>query len=83
MIEKLKKLEEENLAAALVAKKQGEYEAAKFESKTKDILSQPKMIQLMEVENQRLMWEGFLKHGKSPFGEHNIYGTTPSILMNR
>lgn len=75
-----KKLEQENLAAAKIATSKGDYEAAQYDAKTKDILSQPRMLELQRVENERLMWEGFKKHGKSPFGNNNMYGVTPAVI---
>lgn len=68
-----KELEAKNLANAQIARAKGEYTAATYDAKTKEILSQPKMIKLMKVENERLMWEGFLKHGVSPYGNNNVY----------
>lgn len=59
--------------------------AAVLKAQAKDLLSQPKMIELQRVENERIMWEGYKAHGKSPFGEHNIFGgdKMPSLLLNK
>jgi hypothetical protein len=27
-----------------------------------------------------LKWEGFAKHGKSPYGDNNIFGSETSII---
>lgn len=72
--------EKEAKAQALIAEAKGNYEAALFDAKTKDIMSSPKMLDLKRVENEALMWQGFLKHGKSPFGDNNMYGVTPAIV---
>lgn len=77
-----KELEAKNLAAAEIARAKGEYEAATYDAKTKEILSQPKMIELQRVENERLMWEGFLKHGNSPYGANNIFGAETAVFKN-
>jgi regulator of protease activity HflC (stomatin/prohibitin superfamily) len=81
------KLEAEkvSLAKAQVAEAQGNYDAGVLNAKTKDILSQPKMLEMMRIENERLMWEGFKKHGHSPFGENNIFGTSqsPTLLLQK
>lgn len=81
-----KKEEEQiQLAKALVAKAQGEYDASVLDAKTRDLLSAPKMLDLQRIENEKIMWEGYKAHGKSPFGENNIFGgdKMPSLLLNR
>lgn len=81
-----KKEEEQiQLAKARVAEAQGNYDAGVLEAKTRDLLSAPKMLELQRIENERIMWEGYKAHGKSPFGEHNIFGgdKMPSLLLNR
>jgi regulator of protease activity HflC (stomatin/prohibitin superfamily) len=75
-----KKLEQENLAQANIAKSKGDYEAAKFDAMTKDIMSQPKMLELKRLEIDQLKWEGFAKHGKSPYGDNNIFGAETAIV---
>lgn len=79
------KAEKVSLAEAQVAEAQGNYDAGVLNAKTKDILSQPKMLEMMKIENERLMWEGFKEHGHSPFGENNIYGSnqSPTLLLQR
>lgn len=81
------KLEAEkvSLAKAKVAEAQGDYDAGVLNAKTKDILSQPKMLEMMRIENEKIMWEGFKEHGHSPFGENNIYGSnqSPTLLLQR
>lgn len=71
-----KKLEKENLAAALIAEKKGEYEAAQYEAKTKDIMSQPKMLELKRLE----VWEEYAKNGQSPYGTNNVFGSQVGVF---
>lgn len=79
-----KEAEQVSLAKAKVAEAQGNYDAGILNAKTKDLLSQPKMLQLQQIENERIMWEGFKVHGKSPFGQNNIFGNSnPNLLLNR
>ena len=75
-----KKSEQTYLADAKVAEAQGNYDAGVLNAKTKDLMSQPKMLELLRLENERLMWEGFKATGKSPFGYNNMYGVTPTIV---
>jgi regulator of protease activity HflC (stomatin/prohibitin superfamily) len=56
---------------AIAAEKR--FNAAEWDSKTKAILSKPEMLELQRVENERLKWEGFKTHGKSPYGENNTF----------
>lgn len=75
-----KEAEQTALAKAKVAEAQGNYDAGILNAKTKDLLSQPKMIELQKVENERIMWEGFRQHGKSPYGDNNMFGVETSIV---
>lgn len=76
--------EQVSLAKAKVAAAQGNYDSGILNAKTKDLLSQPKMLELMSLENERIMWEGFGKTGNSPFGTNNIFGNSnPALLLNR
>jgi hypothetical protein len=78
-----KKMEAEkvSLAKAVVAESKGKFEAAEYDAKTKDILSQPKMLKLFELENQRVIAEGYKKHGKSIYGNNNWFGEIPGNVM--
>jgi len=38
------------------------------------------MLELKRLENEGLMWEGFKAHGKSPFGDNNMYGIIPTVV---
>ena len=69
-----KEAEQVALAAARVAK---------LQAKTKDILSQPKMLKLMQLEIEQTYAKGFEKHGTSRYGSGNWYGTnTAAVLKN-
>jgi len=75
-----KEAEQVALAKARVAEAQGEYDAAKLQAKTKDILSQPKMLKLMELEIEKDYAEGFIKHGNSRYGNNNMFGVGTTIV---
>jgi len=77
-----KEAEQVSLSKAKVAEAQGNYDAAQLNAKTKDLMSSPKMLELRKIENESLMWEGFLKHGKSPYGTNNVFGAESAILKN-
>ena len=75
------------LAKAKVAAAQGDYDAGVLNAKTQDLLSQPKMLEKQRIDNERIMWTGYAKTGKSPFGENNIFGgssnSTPMLMLQR
>jgi len=75
-----KEAEQVALAKAKVAEAQGDYDAGLLNAKTKDLMSQPKMLALYELENERIMWEGYSATGKSPFGSNNMYGIQPAVI---
>jgi len=75
-----KEAEQVALAKARVAEAQGEYDAAKLQAKTKDIMSQPKMLKLMELEIEKDYAEGFIKHGNSRYGNNNMFGVGTTIV---
>jgi len=81
--EKATKMEEEkvSLAKAVVAEAKGKFEAAQYEAKTRDILSTPKMLELQRVENEKLIAEGYKIHGKSIYGENNIFGNNAGAII--
>lgn len=79
MLAEKKKLEKENLAQAQIAESKGNYEAAQFDAKTKDILSQPRMLELYKVETERIWAE----KGVSPYGQNNVFGVLPTLLRNK
>jgi regulator of protease activity HflC (stomatin/prohibitin superfamily) len=76
-----KEAEQTALAQAEIARAKGAYEAAQYDAKTKDILSQPKMLELQRIENERIIAEGYKKHGKSIYGEHNYFGASAPVLL--
>ena len=57
----------------------GNFEAAQYDAKTKEILSQPKLLELYRAETERIWAE----NGKSPYGENNVFGSTSGILLSR
>lgn len=75
-----KEAEKIALAKAKIAEAEGNFKAAQYDAKTKDILSQPKMLELLRVENEKLKWQGFLKHGQSPYGNNNIFGANTPVI---
>ncbi len=82
-----KEAEQVALAKAKVAEAQGNYDAGVLNAKTQDLLSQPKMLEKQRIDNERIMWEGYAKTGKSPFGENNIFGgangNNPMLMLQR
>lgn len=71
-----KELEQKYLAEAQIARAKGEYEAAVFDAKTKDILAQPKILKLKELEIQ-MEWA---KKGISPYGNNNVFGAGVNVF---
>ena len=45
------------------------------------------MLEKQRIDNERIMWTGYAKTGKSPFGENNIFGgsgnSTPMLMLQR
>jgi len=74
-----KEAEQVALAAANVAKAKGEYEAAEFDVKTKQLMSQPKLLELYQAETDRI----WAQKGVSPYGNNNVFGNVPGLLLNR
>lgn len=68
---------QEALRKVAVAK--GNFESAQYDAKTKEIMSQPKMIELYKAETERVWAE----KGVSPYGSNNVFGSTSGILLNR
>lgn len=62
-----------------VATVKGNFEAAQYDAKTKEILSQPKMIELYKAETDRI----WAQQGVSPYGQNNVFGSSSNILLNR
>jgi len=76
-----KKAAAQGVADAKVIKSQGDLDAAKNDSKTRDLLSSTKMLELQKVENERIMAEGFKEHGKSFYGTNNIFGSDAAAII--
>ena len=68
----------EQTALKKVALAKGNYEAAQYDAKTKEILSQPKLLELYKAETARIR----ATNGTSEYGSHNVFGST-GILLNR
>lgn len=62
-----------------VATAKGNFEAAQYDAKTKEIMSQPKMIELYKAETDRI----WAQKGVSPYGNNNVFGNTTGLLLNR
>jgi regulator of protease activity HflC (stomatin/prohibitin superfamily) len=69
----------EQTALKKVALAKGNFEAAQYDAKTKEILSQPKLLELYRAETERIWAE----KGRSPYGQNNVFGSTSGILLNR
>ena len=76
-----KEAEQTALAKAAVAQAKGEFEAAEYKAKAREVLSSPKMIELQRIENEKIMWEGFKQHGTSPYGENNWFGANAASVI--
>jgi regulator of protease activity HflC (stomatin/prohibitin superfamily) len=72
-------IQAEQTALKKVALAKGNYEAAIFDAKTKEILSQPKLLELYRAETDRI----WAKQGKSPYGSNNVFGASTGILLNK
>lgn len=72
-------LQAEQTALKKVALAKGNYEAAQYDAKTKEILSQPKLLELYRAETDRI----WAQKGKSPYGQNNVFGSTAGVLLNR
>jgi hypothetical protein len=62
-----------------VAVAKGNFEAAQFDAKTKEIMSQPKMLELYKAETERI----WAQRGVSPYGNNNVFGAGSGIMLNR
>ena len=72
-------IQAEQAALQKVAVAKGNYEAAQYDSKTKEIMSQPKLLELYKAETERI----WAQKGKSPYGQNNVFGQASGILLNR
>jgi hypothetical protein len=62
-----------------VAVAKGNFEAAQFDARTKEIMSQPKMLELYKAETERI----WAQRGVSPYGNNNVFGAGTGIMLNR
>jgi len=62
-----------------VAVAKGNFEAAQFDAKTKEIMSQPKMLELYKAETERI----WAQKGVSPYGNNNVFGSSSGMILNR
>ena len=69
----------EQTALKKVALAKGNYEAAQYDAKTKEILSQPKLLELYRAETERIR----ATNGTSEWGNNNVFGNTSGILLNK
>jgi len=67
------------IAMKKVETAKGNFEAAQYDAKTKEILSQPKMIELYKAETDRI-WANQVV---SPYGSNNVFGANTGIMLNR
>lgn len=72
-------LQAEQQAQQKVAVAKGNFEAAQYDAKTKEIMSQPKMIELYNAETERV----WANKGVSRYGSNNVFGSAGNILLNR
>lgn len=68
----INKLELEKVQAA-----QNRFKAAEFDARTKDILSQPKMLKLYELELQ----EKWINKWNGSYGTNNVFGTNSGVTI--
>lgn len=74
-----KEAEQVALARAKVAESQGNYDAAQLDVKTKQLMSQPAVLELYQAETERI----WAQKGVSPYGNNNVFGNVPGLLLNR
>ena len=68
--------EEEALAKAKVAKAKGNYDAAQYDVKTKELLSRPAVLELYRAETERIWAE----KGTSRYGTNNVFGSQTAVV---
>jgi regulator of protease activity HflC (stomatin/prohibitin superfamily) len=72
-------IQAEQEAQRRIAVAKGNFEAAQYDAKTKEILSQPKMLELYNAETQRI----WAQRGVSPYGSNNVFGSVPGLLLQK
>ena len=73
---KKKEAEQTALAKAKVAKSKGEFEAAQYDVKTKELMSRPAVLKLYEAETERL----WASKGVSRWGNNNVFGASATVI---
>lgn len=74
-----KQQELNKLALEKAQEAENNYAAAEWDAKTKDVLSKPAMLELKRLDIQM----EYAKKGVSPYGNNNVFGTVPGLLLNR
>jgi len=74
-----KQAEVNKLALSKSIEAENNFKAAEWDAKTKDILSQPAMLKLKELDIEM----EYAKKGVSKYGTNNVFGTNTGILLNR
>jgi len=75
-----KQAELNKLALSKAIQAENNYKAAEWDAKTKDVLSQPAMLKLMELEIRM----EYAKKGVSPWGSNNVFGASNmDLLLNK
>ena len=74
-----KQAEVNKLASSKAVEAEANFKAAEWDARTKDILSQPAMLKLKELEIE-MAWA---QKGISPYGSHNVFGGANNLLLNR
>lgn len=74
-----KQIKSNELALSKSIEAENNFKAAEWDAKTKDILSQPAMLKLKELEIQ-MTWA---QKGVSQYGTNNVFGANTGILLNR
>lgn len=75
-----KQMELNKLALEKATEAQNNFKAAEWDAQTQEILSKPAMLKLKELAIQEKMWDGYLKHGTSPYGNNNVFGAETAIF---
>lgn len=72
-----KQLEVNKLELEKVQAAQNRFKAAEYDAKTKDILSQPKMLELYKLELE----DAWIKKWNGSFGNNNVFGGTGGLSI--
>ena len=74
-----KQTELNKLALSKAIEAENNFKAAEWDAKTKDVLSQPAMLKLKELEIEQT----WANKGVSKYGTNNVFGASTGILLNR